>query len=278
MQPDPDNPTKKVSIRSEDTLHLMASVWYPETETYVTDASPTIEVAKDGETVVNSNSPWAMLSQPMGFHFGDNVALDGEGTYTVSVETAAPSTRRAGTLGGVGEQGTFEFEMEYSLRSLKEIPVNRFPDRKGNRGAVGPMNMEMPLSFAPDPESMPGRTVGSGTSGDASVVVQELSDATQFGGSESQSYLAVSPRTPHHRYVMPGMSLDATVQRGGETVFDGQLTKTLDPDLNFHYGTPVDTLESGDEVTVEFVSTPQVARHEGYETAFLEMPAVATTV
>jgi hypothetical protein len=278
MQPDPENPTKKVSIESEDTVHLMASVWHPETETYVTDASPTIRVEKAGETVVDSNSPWAMLSQPMGYHFGDNVTLDGDGTYTVTVETAAPSARRTGSLSGVGERGTFEFEMEYSLRSLKEIPINRFPDRKGNRGAVGPMRMEMPLSFAPNPGSMPGTVVGTGGSGDAAIVVSELADAARFGADESQSYLAVSPRTPHHGYVIPGMSLDATVTRGGETVFDGQLTKTLDPDLDFHYGAAVDPLEPGDEVTVEFVAPPQVARHEGYETAFLEMDPVTTTV
>jgi hypothetical protein len=278
-QADPENPTKRVSIQESDSLHLMASVWHPENGVYVTDASPSITVEKDGETVVGANNPWAMLSQPMGFHFGDNVTLDGDGTYDVTVETSAPTAKRTGDLEGVGGKGTFEFEMEYSRRTLKDIMINRFPDRKGNEGAVGPMDMEMmPLSYAPEAGSMPGRTVGTGNSGDATVVVQEVPDGARFGAGESESYLAVSPRTPHHGFVLPGMSLDATVKRGSETVFDGQLTKSLDPDLNFHYGAVLDPLESGDEVTVEFVSEPQVARHEGYETAFLEMPSVTTTV
>lgn len=279
MQPDPENPTKRVDIEEEDTVHMMASVWYPDSGVYVTDASPTISVEKDGESVVGSNSPWAMLSQPMGYHFGDNVTLDGDGTYTVTVDTSAPSARRTGSLEGVGGRGTFEFEMEYSRRKLKDITVNRFPDRKGDRGAVGPMRMEMlPLAFAPKSDAFPGTVLGTKSSGDASILAAELEDGTRLGAGESESYLAVSPRTPYHGYVVPGMSLDATVKRGGETVFDGQLTKTLDPELNFHYGAAVDPLESGDEVTVEFVSPPQVARHEGYEMAFLDMPSVTFRV
>jgi hypothetical protein len=219
-----------------------------------------------------------MLSQPMGYHFGDNVTLDGDGTYTVTVETAAPSLRRSGDLGG-GGGGAFEFEMDFSRETLEGITVNTFPDRKGDRGAVGPMEMEMlPLAFAPEFGGSSVSRLGTESSGDATILAAEFEDGARFGAGESQSYLAVSPRTPHHGYVIPGMSLDATVTRGGETVFDGQLTKTLDPDLNFHYGTAVDPLESGDEVTVEFVAPPQVARHEGYETAFLEMPSVSFTV
>jgi hypothetical protein len=279
IQPDPENPTKKVSIGTEDTVHLMASVWYPDSGVYVTDASPTVEVAKDGETVVNSNSPWAMISQPMGYHFGDNVTLDGDGTYTVTVETAAPSLKRTGGLEGVGGQGSFEFEMEFSRETLRGITVNTFPDRKGQRGAVGPMEMEtLPLAFAPEFDASTVDVLGTESSGNATIVAAKLGDGTRFGAGESESYLAVSPRTPHHGYVVPGMSIDARVTRSGDTVFEGELTKTLDPELDFHYGAAVDPLESGDEVTVEFVSSPQVARHEGYETAFLSMPSVSFTV
>jgi hypothetical protein len=60
-------------------------------------------------------------------------------------------------------------------------------------------------------------------------------------------------------------------------VYDDTLTRTLDPDLGFHYGAPV-ALESGDEVTLSVSTPPQVARHEGYERAFLEMPDVTLTV
>jgi hypothetical protein len=130
----------------------------------------------------------------------------------------------------------------------------------------------------PEPGSMPGRTVGTASSGDATLVIQELDDAARFGGGESESYLAVSLRTPHNGFVLPAASLDATVTRGGETLSEGPLTETLDSRLNFHYGTTVSPLQSGDEVTVEFASPPQLARHEGYETAFIEMPPATITV
>jgi hypothetical protein len=169
--------------------------------------------------------------------------------------------------------------MEFSRETLQGITVNTFPDSKGDQGAVGPMEMEMlPLAFAPEFDASTVDVLGTESSGDATIVAAELGDGARFGAGESESYLAVSPRTPHHGYVVPGMSLDATVTRGGDTVFEGELAKTLDPELDFHYGAPVDPLESGDEVTVEFVSPPQVARHEGYETAFLSMPSVSFAV
>jgi hypothetical protein len=276
LQPDPDSPTTEVSLEPDDTVHLMISTWYPG-GTYVPDATPSVEITTGGE-VVDTNNPWQMLSQPMGFHFGDNIALDGAGTYTVSVETATPSIRRTGDLSGVGGAGSFEFELEFSQERLDSLMVNQFPDRQGTEGAVGPMQMDMPLSVLPEPGSMPGRTVGTASSGDATLVIQELDDAARFGGRESESYLAVSLRTPHNGFVLPAASLDATVTRGGETLSEGPLTETLDSGLDFHYGTTVSPLQAGDEVTVEFASPPQLARHEGYETAFIEMPPATVTV
>ncbi|MDX1748477.1 MAG: hypothetical protein R3324_21300, partial [Halobacteriales archaeon] len=64
----------------------------------------------------------------------------------------------------------------------------------------------------------------------------------------------------------------------GSTRFDGPLQATLDPDLGYHYGAAVPSLSSGDSVTVTVDGPPQVARHEGYEMAFLEMPPVTLTV
>jgi hypothetical protein len=51
-------------------------------------------------------------------------------------------------------------------------------------------------------------------------------------------------------------------------VFDGELTRTLDPDLSYHYGATLSAVEDGDEVTLTPTVPPQTARHEGYETAF----------
>jgi hypothetical protein len=268
---------EKVSIRKEDTIHLMTSVWYPDSGMFVTDAAPSIQVTKGGDPVVSNNNPWAMLSQPMGFHFGDNIALAGEGTYTVTVETSAPSTRRTGSISGVGDRATAEFEFEFARSKLEDLSYFKFPDKKGSKGAVKPLDMAVPLSYAPEEDELPGDVLGTGTSGDATVIVSRLADAGRMGANESENYLVVSPRTPYNRYIVPQMAVDAAIERGGDTPFDGRLTPTLDPEYGFHYGAVVPPIDPGDGITVEFVSPAKVTRHEGYETAFLRMDPVETT-
>jgi hypothetical protein len=64
------------------------------------------------------------------------------------------------------------------------------------------------------------------------------------------------------------MDLSARLDRDGTTAFEGELARTLDPDLSYHYGAVVDAVEDGDELTLTTTIPPQTARHEGYETAF----------
>jgi len=52
----------------------------------------------------------------------------------------------------------------------------------------------------------------------------------------------------------------------------------MDSKLGYHYGTPVPSLADDDQVTVTILTPPQVARHEGYETAFVETPPVSLSV
>jgi hypothetical protein len=85
-------------------------------------------------------------------------------------------------------------------------------------------------------------------------------------------------RTRYNGYVLPAMALDGTVTRDGETVFDGRLARTIHPDLGYHYGAPVGTVASGDELTLSVETIPQVARHEGYETAFRQFEPVTLTL
>jgi hypothetical protein len=68
------------------------------------------------------------------------------------------------------------------------------------------------------------------------------------------------------------MSLSAKLTRNGNAVFDDILRSTLDPELGYHYGAAVESVESGDSLTVTVDAPPQVSRHEGYETAFVKMP------
>jgi hypothetical protein len=74
------------------------------------------------------------------------------------------------------------------------------------------------------------------------------------------------------------MSLSASLERDGSTIFDGSLPAAIDPERNYHYGATVDGIESGDELTITVDAPPQAARHEGYETAFLDMDAMDLTL
>ena len=276
--------TNQVDIGDGDTAHLMATVWHADAGIVTPDVSPAITVRQGGERVLNNN-PWPMLSQPMGFHFGDNVQLPGEGEYQVEVSVGEPSNRRTGSLADAG-RATFEFSMAFSQSKLEELRYTDISEeREGTRGAVpmmemnmGSMGMGMPSTKAPEENRLPGTVRGSGTSGDAAFVVTVLDDATPFGGGENDVYLAVSPRTPHNRYVMPLMSLSATLRRGSETVYDDVLTATLDADLSYHYGAVVSEVADGDELTITVDAPPQVSRHEGYETAFIRMQPLSLTL
>ncbi|MFB6142753.1 MAG: hypothetical protein ABEJ30_05360 [Halorientalis sp.] len=273
------NGTTNVAIESSDAVHLMPVVWETATGTVPPDVNPQVGVARDGTSVAQF-APWPMLSQPMGFHFGDNVGLDGEGAYTVTVSVGGTSTRRTGALADSGGNASFAFEFSFSQSKLEEIPYTDVPDdRQGARGAVEPAGMDMlPSTQAPAVDAFPADVRDTATSGDAAFVVAVREDATRFGGTEDQVYLAVSPRTPHNRYVLPMMSLSGTLTRGVETVFDGPLRATLDPDLRYHYGAAVPDVSEGDELALSVDVIPQVARHEGYETAFVEMPAMRVTL
>jgi uncharacterized protein involved in high-affinity Fe2+ transport len=256
----------------------MPVVWHSETGVVPPDVSPQVEVRQDGSSVA-SFAPWAMLSQPMGFHFGDNVTLPGDGTYTVSVQVGTPSARRVGAL-EADTGASFDFEVEYSKSTRDEISYRDIPaEKEGTRGALAPMEMEMlPNTQVPTVETLPGDVRGTAESGDATVAVTVLDDATRFGGGEDEQYLAVSPRTPHNRYGLPLASLSATLTREGESVFDDVLPATLAPDMGPHYGAVVSSVESGDSLTVTVDAPPQMARHEGYETAFLAMDAMTLSL
>jgi len=270
--------TSMTEVTEGDTVHLMPVVWHRETGIVPPDVNPGFEVSLEGGSVV-SRSPWSMLSQRMGFHFGDNVVLPGENTYDVTVSVGEPSAMRTGSLADAGP-AEFEFEFTFPRSELETVSYRDIPaDEEGTRGAVDPMNMEMvPTTQLVEPDALPGTVRGTAKSGDATLAVTTLDDATPFGGDESETYLAVSARTPYNRYPLPMMSLSGTLVRGGETVFDDSLTTALDADLGTHYGAPVPGVESGDELTLSVDAPPQVARHEGYETAFLSMPAATLTL
>lgn len=269
---------ERVDIQEDEDVHLMATVWDPETETVLPVGSGiSLSIERDGE-FVTERSPWPMISQNMGFHFGDNFSLEGSGTYTVTASIAEMGIDRYGDFDGRFEEGgSAELEFEFAVSNLEDVSFERLDDRAGERDALDLMEMDViPTSVAPEPADLPGRVVGEGESGDATFVVAAVEESPFVDGEGT--YLLVSPRTPYNRIPLPMMSLSATLERDGDVVYDGSLRASIEPGAGYHYGTEVDQLSSGDELTIAADSPPQVSRHEGYETAFLDMPAVDLTV
>lgn len=269
--------TNKVSVQDDDSIHLMATLWDNKTKTVLPYTNVSVEITKDGESI-DSRSLWPMLTQPMGFHFGDNLSLPGDGAYTVSVRIGAIQPKRTGSFEGeFGEPTTVDMEFEYSRATRDEIMVERLNEKAGEKGAIGQMEMDMPITRLPPKERLPGQVLGEATSGDGMFIVTALHGETRFSTDE-MPYLAVSGRTLYNRVPLPFMSLSATLIRDGETVFDDVLQSTLDPELDYHYGTTVESIESGDVLTISVDAPPQASRHEGYETAFLQMPPMELAI
>lgn len=294
--------TNRVEIGDEDSLHLMASVHDAETGTVV----PTdVRMSLEGENGTPYDGQlWPMLAQRMGFHYGDNLGIDEDGTYVATLRISPPDARLVGDLEGrFEESATVDIEFEYASDDVYDLEFSTIDEeRRGRPGELELMDHfdhgdgghgsdgdhgggggdhddgqghRLPAPTVPPAEAFPGRVVGTGESGGAAFVVATL-QGDRFGEGV---HLAVSPRTPENRTMLPLMSLSATVERDGERTFEGPLESTLDPEVGFHYGTTESgELRPGDELTIGIESVPQAARHDGYETAFMEMPPIEMTV
>lgn len=271
---------EKSYVRIEDGqgMHLMATVWDPEYNQLIPLGSPLVEVrdAASGE-VVTEKSMWPMLSQQMGPHFGDNVSFPSEGEYTVHLSFDPVSARQLGDYRG---RFTGSVDVEFDLLFRYNIMNNireEFADESRQAGALEPMEMSMrPDGTLPEPAALPGEHGGVVESAAAKFVVQVLR-RTPAGIDSSDPYLAVSARTPYNQYTLPFMGLRATVANAGEEV-RGPLAAAIHPELGYHYGASVPDLSMGDEVTLEVGAPPQIARHRGYQTAFLEFDDMTLTL
>lgn len=258
-------------------LHLMVNVWDPETETQVPEVGVDVKLTRDGD-LVSQETIYEMLSQRMGYHYGGNFGLDGDGEYAVGVRIGGTAAQTTGAFAGRFEDGasttvTLPFDDDF-----RQQLAARDIEQSGQPGAVEPMSMGgVPVGVAPAPDALPGR-VRTGTpdgdplrSNDCEFVVTTLPDGGQIA---DDTYLAVSARTRYNGLVVPSMALSGTVERDGETVAEPTFERTLDPNLDYHYGATVPDAGEGDRLTITVDTPPQVARHEGYEEAFLRMPSV----
>jgi len=269
----------RTDIEDGDDVHLMATVWDPETRTVLPEAGLSLEIARGGE-LVSQEVIYPMLSQPMGFHYGANFGLGDDGSYTVTVSVGGVSTRRTGSfVDRFDEPASADVAFDYSRSTRDGLRFENTPDRAGSAAAVEPMEMMAPNAVAPAETDLPGDVLGTGSTGDAVLVVGRL-EAPPEGVDGEGPYLYVSARTPYNRMVVPAMAVEGTLARDDGAVFEGEFVRTLDPDLGYHYGAALGgtAVESGDSLTLRVPTPPQVARHEGYETAFLEMPPVEVTL
>jgi len=267
----------KVVVQSSDSLHLMASVWDVESNT-VLPVDISVEIRSGDEQVTNTNL-WPMLSPNMGFHYGDNVGLPGEGSYEVTLRVGPLQTNRSKPFEGkFTEPQSVTMSFSFDTSETYNLEYRRLREKGGTRGAVELMEMgPVPSPVAPKRSALPGREIGKGSSDDATFLATVVEGESRFS-EDDRPYLIVSPRTPYNRVVLPRMTLRTRIERDGETVFQGPLQASLDPKLSCYYGTSVPPIESGDTITVDIQTPPQLARHDGYETAFIDMSKVEFVV
>jgi len=261
--------TYKQSVQEDHSVHLMAIVWDAETRAVLPEAGVTVNVLQDGDPVTEG-VVYSMLSQRMGFHYGDNIDLPGDGDYTVRVSIGGMPLERTGQYEGRFTDGkTTTFELPYRREDRNELALETYDD-SGTPGAAGRLNHDvLPALTVPDEETLPGETLGVIETDDAVLSVRRLRGdaAVRF---DSDDYLAVLGHTPYNRMVLPIMGLRLRIERDGDVDAEEILTRTMDPELGYHYGASLST-RPGDTLRVETLTPPQTARHEGFETAFVEM-------
>jgi hypothetical protein len=254
-------------------VHLMATVWDTETGRVLPETGVSVEIERGGE-LVSQEVIYPMLSQRMGFHYGGNFSLAGDGEYTGQVSVGGLDIRRTGAFRGRFDEPTtlaipFRFD-ETEREKVRSEPLEQY----GRRGAVRPMEMgALPESRAPAESALPG-VLGTVRSDDAVFAVGET---TPPAGIDGDRYLYASVRTRYNRLVLPAMGLSARLE-ADDAGFDRPLRRTLDPELGYHYGTTVPAAVADGKLTVTTEIPPQVARHEGYERAFLEMRPASLSV
>lgn len=260
----------KVVVQSDDSVHLMARVWDLETETILpVDVSMDVDTG-DGDTT--STTLWPMISPTMGFHYGDNIPLPGEGQYDLTFHVGPLHVHRTAPLEGrFVESRTTSMNFSFRTSETYDLEIRRLTDQAGSRGTVELETMDnVPSSVAPTEEALPGRHLDESQSGDATFHTGLVEGDSRFR-PEPGPFLYVSPRTPYNRVILPRMALSVRIKRDGETRFEGRLQPALDPELGTFYGIPIHDIREGDTVHISIDTPPQLARHDGYETAFIDM-------
>jgi uncharacterized protein involved in high-affinity Fe2+ transport len=84
---------RMVKPGAKDDVHLMVMLNDAQTGTAIPYGTVWATVRKAGKIVFDERL-WPMISRTMGTHFGNNVALPGSGTYTLSLLIGPPQAAR----------------------------------------------------------------------------------------------------------------------------------------------------------------------------------------
>jgi len=297
--------TNQANVYTTDSAHLMVDVRDRGTGRAI-PTNVSLALSRGGETA-EERVLWPMLSQRMGFHYGDTLSLPDEGRYRARIGVDPVAAGRVGAFADrFTERAEIDLEIEFSEGEIDDLECVLIDvDRRGRRGALPPMDHDdgsddgdhsghdgghdghgdwnghddhdhgtehvSPPEGLLSVSSLPGEVIGVAESGDARFAATVVEESPMTG---SAPYLAVSPRTPHNGYPLPTMALSARVRDDGDVRFAGVLPKAVAPEMGIHYGAEVPGIDRGSEVRITVDAPPQLARHEGYETAFLGMEPV----
>lgn len=263
---------EQIQPGGDESMQLVVWLWDPETGVVLPDAGVTATVTQGeggGGDVATETELLPMLTQRRGVHYAQNVTLETYGEYTVGLQIDGIDARRTRGFAGKFGSATAELALPFDRGQIGSIGTT-YLEQAGNEGAVKPMKTDrMPLGVV-DPSGLSGEVVATGTSGAARVAVLSVG-ADESPLDDGRPYLAVVATTPFNRFLLPLMRVEGRLTRGGSPVFEGGLATTLDPELGYHYGAGVDSLQADDALRLSFPQPPQIARFAGYEQAFLDM-------
>ncbi|AGB36369.1 DUF7350 domain-containing protein [Natronococcus occultus] len=280
----------RADVREHHDVHLMATVADAETGLPVPTSVET--TVRGPEERIDGRALWPMLSQRMGFHYGDNVPLGGDGPRTVTVKIDPADVEATGGLADRLETArTVDVEFEYAAEEIESLERRLIDEDegRGEAGAVEPMAHDHGSESGHDHESGNGhgQHENHDDHGDArEPILEDAVDAwlgtarsgdLEFGiglddSDGDEIAVVVSVHTRHNEFPVPFAGLSVAPVRDGSPGETTALTERLDAELGHHYGAVLERerLEATAELAVVLDATPQLSRHEGYETAFFD--------
>lgn len=269
--------TTRVTPENDDNVQLLAYVQLPDGGPVLPDVTVRATVTRDGTTVAEQTLV-PTLSQRWGLFHGVNLGLGTYTEYPIELHVSeGPARLTRAYEGATDADASTTVPLDFDRGTMDSINTT-YLEAADQQGAVQPASSDaLPLNRQRPPDDLPGTVAAKGRSGGATLTALAL-DPDQSPHADSTPYLALLVSTPYNGFWLPRAELVATLTRNGEALYDGPLTPTLDPEVGYHYGAAVETLEGGESLAVSVSTPPQVARRQGYETAFLSMPDAELTL